>query len=166
MLTTWSRSGKTNRCGVSASRSFGPMSGSVLMSSNARSMTSRNSFGDSKGLLPILCGASLYEGGTALHQVLVDLPLDRVADAFGQLEDQRAVLGRVGPVVRDVDRVAELDAPLGRQRHRPERAQQRERRGDREERRAGQLGQPGQLTDLRVDLLAADDGHRDDRRPR
>ena len=33
-----------NRCGVSASRSFGPISGSVLINSNTWSMTSRNSF--------------------------------------------------------------------------------------------------------------------------
>src|SRR4051794_38950432 len=44
MFTTRSRSGNSKRCGVSASRSFGPMSGSVLIISNTRSMTSRNSF--------------------------------------------------------------------------------------------------------------------------
>src|SRR5687767_11367342 len=103
MFTTASTSGKTNRCGVCASRSFGPMSGSVLMSSNTRSMTSRNSSGDSKALLPIPFGASLYEGRAALHQVLVELPLDRVAHALGQLEHERAVLGRLGAVVGDVD---------------------------------------------------------------
>ncbi len=53
MFTTLSRSGKTNRCGVWASRSLGPISGSVDISSKARSMTSRNSSGDLKSLLPI-----------------------------------------------------------------------------------------------------------------
>ena len=43
MLTTRSRSVNSNRCGVSASRSLGPMSGSSLISANVRSMTSRNS---------------------------------------------------------------------------------------------------------------------------
>jgi hypothetical protein len=43
MFTTRSRSGNSNRCGVSASRSFGPISGSVLIIWNTRSITSRNS---------------------------------------------------------------------------------------------------------------------------
>src|SRR4051812_19612243 len=113
MFTTWSTSGNTNRWGVSASRSLGPMSGSVLISSKARSMTSRNSFGDSNALLAIPSPASLYERRTALDEVFVDGPLDRVAHALRQLEDERAVLGGVGSVVRGVDRVAELDPPLG-----------------------------------------------------
>src|SRR5215211_2695419 len=148
MFTTSSTSGNTNRCGVWASRSFGPMSGSVLISSNARSMTSRNSSGDSKSLLPMAFAASLYERRAALHQVLVELLLDRVAHALGELEDERAVVGGVAPVAGDVDRVAELDPPLGGQRHRAERAEQRERRRDRHERRAGQPGEPGQLAEL------------------
>src|SRR3954454_5449599 len=158
MFTTLSTSGNTKRCGVSASRSFGPMSGSVLMSSNTRSMTSQNSLGDSNSLLAI-ARASLYEGGTALHQVLVHRALDRVAHALGELEDQRPVLRGVRPVPGRVDRVAELDPPLGRERHRAKWPEQRERRRDRDERRTGQLGQQRHLTDLRVDLLAADDGH-------
>src|SRR3954454_6087441 len=116
MFTTWSTSGNTNRCGVSASRSFGPMSGSVLMSWNARSMTSRNSFGDSKALLAIPFRASLYERRAALDEVLVDGLLDRVAHALGQLEHERAVLGRVGAIAGRVDRVAELDPPFRGQR--------------------------------------------------
>src|SRR3954447_13072067 len=126
MFTTLSTSGNTKRCGVSASRSFGPMSGSVLMSSNTRSMTSRNSVGDLNSLAP-MARASLYEGGTALHEVLVDRALDRVAHALGELEHQRAVLGGVGPVRGRVDRVAELDPPLRRQRHRAKGPEQRER---------------------------------------
>ena len=46
MLTTRSRSVNSNRCGVSASRSLGPISGSSLISANVRSMTSRNSLGE------------------------------------------------------------------------------------------------------------------------
>src|SRR5215204_4495712 len=164
MFTTSSTSGKTNRCGVCASRSFGPMSGSVDISSKARSITARNSCEDLKSLVPIRFRASLYERRPALDEVLVELLLDGVADAFGQLEDQRAVLGGLGAVVGDVDRVAELDPPLRRQRDGAERAEQRERRRDREERRAREPGQQRQLPDLRVDLLAADDRDRDDRR--
>src|SRR3954463_2504444 len=48
MLTTRSRSGNSNRCGTSASRSFGPMSGSSLIVVKIQSMTVRNSFGDEK----------------------------------------------------------------------------------------------------------------------
>src|SRR5919109_796731 len=43
MLTTASMSGNSKRCGTRASRSFGPISGSVLMIVNTLSMTSRNS---------------------------------------------------------------------------------------------------------------------------
>src|SRR5215212_5967813 len=150
MFTTSSTSGKTNRCGVCASRSLGPMSGSVLISSNTRSITSRNSSGDSKALLP-MNSASLYERRAALDQVLVELLLDHVAHPLGQLEHERAVVGGVGAVAGDVDRVAELDPPLGRERHRAEGAQQGERRRDRYERRAGQAGEQGQLADLGVD---------------
>src|ERR687886_458403 len=46
MFTTRSRSGNSNRWGVSASRSFGPISGSVLIIVNTWSITSRNSFAD------------------------------------------------------------------------------------------------------------------------
>src|SRR3954464_8626330 len=138
MFTTWSTSGNTNRCGVSASRSFGPMSGSVLISSNARSMTSRNSSGDSKALLPIP-RASLYERRAALDEVLVDGLLDRVAHALGALEHERAVLGGVRGVAGRVDRTADLDPPLRRQRHRAKWPEQRERRRDGDERRTGQL---------------------------
>src|SRR3954454_23860062 len=103
MFTTSSTSGKTNRCGVSASRSFGPMSGSVLMRSNTRSMTSRNSSGDLKALLPIpRREPTSQECRAALDQVLVDLALDRLADPLRQLEDERAILGGLGRVAGDV----------------------------------------------------------------
>src|SRR5690242_19688355 len=46
MLTTRSMSGNSNRCGTSASRSFGPMSASSLIVVKIQSMTDRNSFGD------------------------------------------------------------------------------------------------------------------------
>src|SRR3954462_12886232 len=46
MLTTRSMSGNSNRCGTSASRSFGPMSASSLIVVKIQSITDRNSFGD------------------------------------------------------------------------------------------------------------------------
>src|SRR3954451_20660902 len=147
-LTTRSRSGNSKRCGVSESRSFGPMSGSVLISSNVRSMTTRNSFAD---LNPIPA-PTLHEGRSSLHEVVVEHVLDRVADAFGQLEDERAVLGSVRSVARQVDRLAELDAPLGRERHRAQRAEEREGGREREVRRAGEAREQPRLADLRVDL--------------
>src|SRR5687768_3334758 len=48
MFTTASWSGNSNRCGTLASRSLGPMSGSVLMIVNTLSMTSRNSAAELK----------------------------------------------------------------------------------------------------------------------
>src|SRR3954464_4608436 len=47
MLTTSSKSVNSNRCGVSASRSLGPMSGSASIIEKTWSMTSRSSFADS-----------------------------------------------------------------------------------------------------------------------
>src|SRR4051812_22852586 len=165
MFTTLSTSGNTKRCGVSASRSLGPMSGSVLMSSNTRSMTSQNSLGDSNSLLAI-ARASLYEGGTALHQVLVHRALDRVAHALGELEDQRPVLRGVRPVPGRVDRVADRDPPLGGGRRRAKGPEQGDRRRAREERRPGQLGQQRHLPDLRAALPDAADARRGGRRGR
>ena len=46
MLTTMSTSENSKRCGTSAARSFGPMSGSVSIIEKIRSMTSRNSLGE------------------------------------------------------------------------------------------------------------------------
>src|SRR3954454_19432098 len=91
MLTTRSRSGNSKRCGVSASRSFGPMSGSVLIIWNTRSMTSRNSF----AFLGLPIRGRLNERAAPAHEVLVDHALDLVAHALGQLEHQRPVLGGV-----------------------------------------------------------------------
>jgi hypothetical protein len=51
MFTTASWSGNSNRCGTRASRSFGPMSGSVLMSVNTLSITSRNSDAELKTVI-------------------------------------------------------------------------------------------------------------------
>src|SRR3954464_13797897 len=122
------------------------MSGSVLMRSNTRSMTSRNSSADLKSLAPIpRREPTSQKCGAALDQVFVDLALDGLADPLGELEHERAVLGRLRGVTGNVDRLAEFDPPLGRQRHGSERAEQRERRGNREERRAGQAGEQRQL---------------------
>ena len=51
MLTTRSKSENSNRCGVSASRSFGPISGSASISRNTSSMTSRSSLAESNEAL-------------------------------------------------------------------------------------------------------------------
>src|SRR3954469_5752098 len=101
-FTTRSRSGNSHRCGDSASRSFGPMSGSVLISSNARPITSRNSSAD---LNPLTPQDNLNESRAALHQVLVDLLLNGLADALRQLEHKRAVGRRLGSVLSGLDRV-------------------------------------------------------------
>src|SRR3954466_6418754 len=51
MLTTASKSENSNRCGVSASRSLGPMSGSASISEKILSITSRSSLADSNEAL-------------------------------------------------------------------------------------------------------------------
>src|SRR6478609_8545845 len=163
MFTTRSRSGNSKRCGVSASRSFGPMSGSVLIISKTRSMTSRNSFAFLG--LPIWL-ASLNERAASPHEVLVDHPLDLLAHLLGQLEHERAVIRGVLAVAVGRDRLAELDAPARRERDRSERAEQRERGRDREVRGADRARRESRLRHLRIDLLAADHGDGDDRRAR
>ena len=66
MLTTSSKSGNSNRWGVSASRSCGPISGSSLISANVLSITSRNSATDlnatvaSRSLEAACIGAAVY----------------------------------------------------------------------------------------------------------
>src|SRR3954452_20654607 len=117
MFTTRSRSGNSKRCGVSASRSFGPISGSVLMSPKVLSMTSRNSLED----LNAIPRTTLHERRAAFDEVVVDQSLDRVAHSLGELEHERTVVGGLRAVAGEVDRLAELDAPLRRQRHRAER---------------------------------------------
>ena len=59
MFTTASWSGNSNRCGTRASRSFGPMSGSVLMIVNTLSITSRNSAAELKAAI----AGRVYPGG-------------------------------------------------------------------------------------------------------
>src|SRR5437763_15231819 len=56
MLPTSSRSGNSKRCGVSAARSLGPISGSSRISAKVRSMASRNSVMD---LNTVIGGRSL-----------------------------------------------------------------------------------------------------------
>src|SRR5215218_2426173 len=56
------------------------------------------------------------ERGTALCEVLVELPLNRLAHLFGEVEDDAAVLGGLRAVSAELDRVAELDPPARRQR--------------------------------------------------
>src|SRR3954451_8243937 len=135
MFTARSRSGNSKRCGVCASRSFGPISESVLMIVNTLSMTSRNSADDLK-LIPWRKPTPLEEGRAPRNEVVVDLRLDRLADLLGQLEHEAAVLGGLGSVLRRRDRLAELDPPLRGQRDEAERAEGGERRRDREVGRA------------------------------
>src|SRR5438874_13535999 len=108
MFTTRSTSGNSNRWGVSASRSFGPISGSVLIIVNTWSMTSRNSFAELK-----LTPRTLSERVPPLHQVLVDLRLDHVAHVLGELEHERPIGGVRRGEARQVERLAELDPPAG-----------------------------------------------------
>src|SRR5918999_1800329 len=126
MFTTMSRSGNSKRCGVLASRSFGPISGSVLMIVNTLSMTSTNSSGD----LKFDTFRKLYERAAALDQVLVDLVLDRLAYLLGELEHERAVVGGLGTVAGQVHWLAKVDSPPGRQGHDAEGAERREGRRD------------------------------------
>src|SRR5262245_24827089 len=51
MFTTTSKSENSNRCGVSASRSLGPISGSASISEKILSITSRSSLADSNEAL-------------------------------------------------------------------------------------------------------------------
>src|SRR6185436_14305585 len=63
MLTTASWSGNSNRWGTCASRSFGPISGSVLMIMNTLSMTSLNSRAELNSVM-----AASLSGGPAQHR--------------------------------------------------------------------------------------------------
>jgi hypothetical protein len=67
--------------------------------------------------------------------------------------------------VLGVDRFAELQVPLARQRDEPERAQPGKGRGDREVRQVEEPGEHPGVAEHRMDLLGADDRHRDDRHP-
>ena len=66
------------------------MSGSSLISVKVRSITSRNSFGESN------CGSHLQERSLPPHEVLVDHRLDLLADLLGDLEHQGPVVDRLG----------------------------------------------------------------------
>ena len=98
---------------------------------------------------------SAQERVAALAEQPVEGVLDGLPDLVVQVEHDHRVVGRGRAEGAGVDRLAELDVPLGRQRDQPERAEQREQRGDREVRGAEQAGQRLQLADLRVDLLGA-----------
>ena len=100
----------------------------------------------------------------AVGQQLIQRLLDGLADLVGQLERDHRILGGRLVVVGGLDRLAELDVPLRRQRHHPGRPCQREQRGHREVRQPEQPGQQLDVGDHRVDLLGADDRARHDRR--
>ncbi len=104
-------------------------------------------------------------GRTERHIGAVERLLDGLADLVGQREHQHRVVDRLGVVGIRADRLAELDAPLRRQRDRAQRAEQREERRHREVRQAQHPREELDVADLRIDLLGADDRHRDDRHP-
>src|SRR5215212_7675917 len=108
-------------------------------------------------------GGRLEERGAALDQVVEQAFLDRVSHTLGELEDGHPVPRRLRPVARDVDRGAELDPPLGRERNRAERAERREGRRDREVGRSQKPGEQAGLAQLGIDLLRPDDRDRHDR---
>src|SRR4051794_20110050 len=106
----------------------------------------------------------LQERRAAAYEVLVHRALDHLAHLFGDLEYQRAVLRRLGPVPGKVDRLTELDPPPRRQRDGAQQTERGERRGDREVGSADEPREQTRLPQLRVDLLGADDGDGHDRR--
>src|SRR4029078_10175152 len=105
MLTTASWSGNSNRCGTRASRSFGPMSGSVLMIVNTLSITSRNSDDELNSAIAragrrVQCRADLVHG--RLLGVAHALPAHpenafpvRARDVFGEVLDELLVFGQL-----------------------------------------------------------------------
>src|SRR6188474_352116 len=68
----------------------------------------------------------LEEDAAPPHEVAVEHLLDRVADAVGQLEHEHRVVGGLWSVLGGVDRLAEVDDPLRRQRQQTQRPEQRE----------------------------------------
>src|SRR5205085_2977770 len=117
MFTTRSRSGNSKRCGVSASRSLGPMSESVLIIVNTLSITSLNSREElNSATSRTLMGTGAPREGSdenapPLHQVLVHLALDHAADHVRDLEHCGPVGSRLGAERREIERLAELDPP-------------------------------------------------------
>ena len=55
--------------------------------------------------------SELEEGRASQDQVLVQLVLDQLADLLREIEDELAVVGGLGPMLGQVDRLAELDPP-------------------------------------------------------
>src|SRR5690242_17250535 len=116
MLTTACWSGNSKRCGTRASLSFGPMSGSVLMSVNTLSITSRNSSAERKAGIERESNAALVLALRLRAHCFLDLPDRlplgvahalaaqpeeslpvRLGDALGEVHDEAAVrLGLVG----------------------------------------------------------------------
>src|SRR5215211_982709 len=68
----------------------------------------------------------LDEGRPPGYEVRVERLLDLVANPLGKLQNERAVVRALGAVGRRFDRLQELDPPLRRKWHDPERAEQRE----------------------------------------
>src|SRR5215207_6444569 len=101
MLTTRSRSVNSKRCGTSASRSLGPISGSASIIAKTWSMTSTNSSSESNSTLPMaqdLRLAAVRRAGDALADAgfgfAVPVVLAAVPAADGLAGALRAVVDR------------------------------------------------------------------------
>src|SRR2546427_1553948 len=101
-----------------------------------RSRAARTSAGRSFQSTRRPSAGGLEEDTSPELQVLVDAPLDRVADIVRESHDQVLVLGGARRKAGDLNRRMKLDPPLARQRDHPERAQPRPERRDREVRQA------------------------------
>src|SRR4051795_2556607 len=128
MFSTIPRSGKSKRIRKPAARSSGPAFSSVSSSERASSRSSRNSVAEPLRLrvastVPMLRwslfahswrakeGADSQKRRAALDQVLVQLLLDRLPHLLRDVEQKSLIAGRVGAVLGQVDRLAELDPP-------------------------------------------------------
>src|SRR6266851_535137 len=113
------------------------------------------------GLQPSI---SLEEDGPAARKELMQRVLDPLPHLFTQLQHELWVGGGARSEVRDVDRLAEGDEPLRRQRQQTDQAQPGKSRGDRDRGQTEQPGDRARVEDHRVHLFRADHRHWDDRR--
>src|SRR5207245_11193740 len=97
--------------------------------------------------------STLEEDGPAARQQLAQCALDPLSHLLSQLENETWVLGRVGPEMRDVDRLAESDEPLRRQRHEAQKPKPRKRRRDGRRGQAEQSNEGPRCEDHREPLF-------------
>src|SRR6187200_840617 len=100
----------------------------------------------------------MEESGAPLDEVLVEPRLDRLLDLLRDVEQKSRVIRSVRPVSGEIDRFAELDAPLGRQRDQAQRSEPGERRRDRHEGGAHRARHRPRVPELWVDLLRSHHG--------